>query len=98
MVTRREILELIAGRSEDSRRTSYRSLVRWLPLSLEAACGHLERLWRERLIEATTPRLPRFRFRLEPGERIADLRFWLTARGAERLDWYITRDEVEGPT
>src|SRR5436309_14980940 len=74
MVTKREVLELIAERSEDGRKTSYRSLMRWLPLSFEAACGHLERLWRERLIEATTPRLPGFRFRLEPGEPIGDLR------------------------
>jgi len=98
MVTKREVLELIAERSEGSRHTSYRSLVRQLPLSFETACGHLERLWRERLIEATTPRMPRFRFRLEPGEHMADLRFWLTARGAERLDWYGMRDEREGPS
>ena len=93
MVTKREVLDLIAGRSEDDRQTSYRSLVRWLPLSFEAACAHLERLWCERLIEATTPRSPRFRFRLEPGERISDLKFWLTARGTDRLDWYAMRDE-----
>jgi hypothetical protein len=96
MVTKREVLELIAERSEGGRSTSYRSLVRRLPLPFEAACGHLERLWRERLIESTTPRLPRFRFRLEPDERIGDLRFWLTERGAERLDWYVMRD-AEGP-
>jgi len=98
MVTKREVLELIAERSEAGRRTSFRSLLRWLPLSFEAACAHLERLWRERLIEATTSRPPQFKFRLEPGERIDDLRFCLTARGAERLDWYAMRDEEEGPT
>ncbi len=98
MVTKREVLELIAERSRDNRKTSYRSVVRWLPLSFEAACAHLERLWRERLIEATTPRPPRFRYRLEPGERISDLRFWLTARGADRLDWYAMRDEGQWPS
>jgi hypothetical protein len=98
MVTKREVLELIARRSEHSRNTSYRSLVRWLPLSFEAACAHLERLWRERLIEATTPRPPRFRFRLEPGERLSDLRFWLTLRGADRLDWYVMCDEEQRPS
>lgn len=95
MVTKREVLELIAERSEGGRRTSFRSLVRWLPLSIEAACAHLERLWRERLIEATTPRLPQFRFRLEPGERIDDLRFRLTMRGEDRLEWYAMRDEEQ---
>jgi len=95
VVTKREVLELIAERSEGGRRTSFRSLVRWLPLSIEAACAHLERLWRERLIEATTPRLPQFRFRLEPGERIDDLRFRLTMRGEDRLEWYAMRDEEQ---
>lgn len=98
MVTKREVLELIAGRSEGGRETSYRSLVRRLPLSFEAACAHLERLWLERLIEATTSRPVRFRFRLEPGERLSDLRFWLTPRGADRLDWYVTRDEGQRPS
>ena len=93
MVTKREVLELIAERSRGNRKTSYRSVVRCLLLSSEAARAHLERLWRERLIEATRPRRPRFRFRLEPGERLSDLRFWLTARGADRLDWYAMRDE-----
>jgi hypothetical protein len=98
MVTKRQVLELIAERSADGRKTSYRSVVRWLPLSFEGACAHLERLWRERLIEATTPRQPRFRFRLEPCERISGLRFWLTGRGADRLDWYAMRDEGQWPS
>ena len=58
----------------------------------EAACGHLQRLWRERLIESPG-RPERFRCRLEPGEGIRDLRFALSDRGRERLHWYREKEE-----
>ncbi len=93
MVGKREVLELIARRSRLDRPTSYQTLVRRLPLSFEAACAHLQRLWRERLIEATTPRPRGFRFRLGPREEISQLSFWLSMRGDDRLDWYARQNE-----
>lgn len=96
--TTREVLTFIAKRPVDGRGVRAQDLAGefWLSLSLDAACGHLKRLWRERLIEATSARPPRFRFRLEPGEPILPLRFRLTSRGRERLRWYEHRDDDRG--
>jgi hypothetical protein len=93
MVGKREVLELIARRSRFDKPASHHTLVRRLPLSSEAACAHLERLWRERLIVATTARPRGFRFRLQPREDISQLSFWLSMRGEDRLDWYARQDE-----
>ena len=97
MIMQREVLTFIAKRPSAGRGVGAQDLAGefWLSLSLDAACGHLKRLWRERLIEATSARL-RFRFRLEPGEPILPLRFRLTARGRERLRWYERRDDDRG--
>ena len=95
MVKQEEVLKVVAKRSREGLSTSYRSLGRELDLSDEAACEHLKRLWRERLIRSTM-RPPRFKFRLEPGESIRDLRFEIAFRGRERLRWYKERDEQEG--
>jgi hypothetical protein len=97
MVTKRQVLEFIARRTEIEMETSYRSVVRHFRLSVEAACAHLGRLWHEHLIEATTARRRGFWFKLEPGETICDLSFWLTVRGANRLDWYAVCDEGNQP-
>ena len=99
MVTQREVLTFIAKRAEAGRGVTAPDLAEefWLALSLDAACGHLRRLWRERLLEAGSVRSPKFRFRLEPGEPILPLRFRLTARGRERLRWYERQDEDGGP-
>jgi hypothetical protein len=93
MVVQRDVLELIAKRTREERESSYRSLVKEFDISDEAACGHLKRLWDARLIDPTDSRRPRFRFRLERGESIRDLRFRLTKRGAARLRWYELKDE-----
>src|SRR5215831_6746437 len=83
MVTQREVLTFLAKRAEAGRGITAQDLTEafWLALSLDAACGHLRRLWRERLIEAGSVRSPKFRFRLEPGEPMLPLRFRLTSRG-----------------
>jgi hypothetical protein len=94
IVDQRSVLKLMAARSRAGKSTSYRSLVRELELSPEAACGHLQRLWRERLIESWG-RPESYGFRLGPGESIRELRFELSNRGKERLCWYRHRDEQE---
>jgi hypothetical protein len=95
MMTQRKVLTFIAKHTEKGRGVTAHDLSGefWLSLSMDAACGHLKRLWRERLIETTSARPPRFRFRLEPGEPILPLRFRLTARGRERLRWYERRGD-----
>jgi hypothetical protein len=87
MVEQADVLKALARRSKAGRSTASIDLVREFDLPPEAACGHLERLWRNRLIETTTERRPRYRFRLLPGEHLRDLRFQVTARGEARLDW-----------
>jgi len=94
-VRQREVLELIAERGREGKTTSYRSLVNEWDLSEAAACRHLERLWRERLIETREERLGGFQFRLGSGEMLRDLRFQITPRGRERLRWYARQDRQE---
>jgi len=96
MVTQQAVLEFIKNRTDDGRRTGVEAIVKEFWIAPEAAAGHLRRLWRERLIEAASPRPARFRFRLEPGERIGSLSFQLAARGRRRLDWYEGGDTGHG--
>ncbi len=91
MTEQREVLELVAARMRDAKATSFRTLVRELDLSPEAACGHLKRLWREGLIRSNEIP-PRRRLSLGPGESIRDLRFELARRGRKRLHWYADQD------
>ncbi len=88
MVTQEAVLRLLARRTDRNQTTGYEDLAQELWLSSEAACGHLARLWRSRLVEAEGDRRTRFQFRLEPGESLRALRFTLAARGRERLRWY----------
>ena len=88
MIRKREILELIAERTKEGKQTSFRSLVREFGLSEEAACGHMRRLWSERLIECTEYRPSGYEYGLQKRESIRDISFRLTRRGRQRLDWY----------
>jgi hypothetical protein len=92
MVTKREVLELIADRSRDGKDTSFRSLVRDLDLSEEAACSHLRRLWRERLIRSPGRRFG-YRFQLELGESLRELSFRIRQRGLDRIERWKTKDK-----
>ena len=96
MVTQRKVLRFIAEETRQGRSISFKDLVERFDLSPEAACDHLKRLWRERLIEAVTHRPDRFHFRLRPGETIKDLRFRLAPRGQDRLEWYSEREKRMG--
>jgi hypothetical protein len=99
MSDQREVLELIARRGREGRSTSFRTVALEFLLSDVAACGRLQRLWRERLIVAGN-RPVGFQFRLAPSESVRELRFVLTGRGRERLCWYEkgqrSKDKEEG--
>ena len=88
MVKRAAVLKFLAQESERGRSVSYRDVAEAFGLSPEAACGHLARLWRDRLIVDVSPGRRRFKFRLEPGESVMHLDFRLTERGWKRLRWY----------
>jgi len=92
MIRKREILELIAERTKEGRQTSFRSLLREFGISEEAACGHMKRLWNERLIECTAFRSSGYGFRLQRRESIRELSFRVTRRGRERLEWYAEQE------
>ncbi len=96
MVKQRAVLKFIAEQTGKRRSVSFIDLVHEFDLSPEAACDHLKRLWRERVIEAVSYRPYRYYFRLRPGESLRDVRFHLAPRGEERLRWYSKRDEDAG--
>ncbi len=96
MVEQREVLKFISEKTGQGRSISFMNLAEEFDLSPEAACDHLKRLWRERLIDAVTFRPYRFHFRPRPGESLRDLRFRLTRRGEDRLRWYRKKEEKKG--
>jgi hypothetical protein len=96
MVNKREVLELIGERTRNGMRTSFRRVADELLISEDAACSHLCRLWRARLIEtsdgssASDPGVV--------GTSVRDLRFRISDRGRARLEWWKERDrEREEP-
>ena len=93
MVKQREVLGFIARQTRDGKVTSFEDVVDGFDLHPVAACDHLKRLWRERLIESAVSRPPRFRYRMLPGESIRGLRFRLSSRGNKRLEWYRCQEE-----
>lgn len=97
MVRKREVLELIAARTRENHETSFRSLLRELDITEEAACSHLKRLWEARLIGTTSYRPRGSEFRLERGESIREIHFRLSKRGEQRLAWYAKDDDDRWP-
>ena len=88
MVTKDQVLELVAYESRRGGNISYEDLMEEFDLSVGASCDHLKRLWEQRLIESVSRRHKGFKHRLHPGETILGLSFRLTPRGLQRLQWY----------
>src|SRR5262249_713333 len=82
---KRDVLRLIGERTREKLSTSFRTLKEQLWLSEDAACSHLKRLWRERLIKSTEDP-PDFLQAARLGQSIRELRFRITRRGLERID------------
>jgi hypothetical protein len=95
MVTQEDVLQFIAAQATDGRAVGFERLTEQFGLSTEAACDHLQRLWRDRLIAAVESRPPRFQYRVVPGEKIRQLSFRIAPRGRERLKWYRRQAERE---
>jgi hypothetical protein len=91
---KRVVLGLIAERSSAKRPTSYRALMRELLISADAACSHLVRLWRERLIASSE--LPATYLEAKKERRsIRELSFRVSRRGLERLARWVEHGEEE---
>lgn len=95
MVTKREVLESVAGRTRAGKTTDYRDLAWQLDLTEDAACDHLKRLWQQRLIECTETRPRGHEYRLHEHEGVRELRFALGRRGRARLRWWREQEERE---
>src|SRR5215831_2503039 len=91
MVEQEDVLRFVADRSDRRQAVSFTDLISEFNLKPSYAADHLERAWRDRLIQTVSDRRPRFRFRLEPGESVRGLTFRLSRRGRERLAWYRAR-------
>ena len=83
-VKKQEVLEFIEERTREKMDTSSPTLERAFWLTPSAACSHLKRLWRERLIRSTEYPWS-YRQGLGPGESIRDHSFRISRRGLERL-------------
>lgn len=97
MIKRPYILRFFARSDRMNKSVSFQDLVEVFELSSEAACGHLARLWRDRLVMDVSSGHRRFKFRLERGESIMHLRFCLTPRGWQRFRWYEKQRVNRGP-
>jgi hypothetical protein len=92
MVTQHQVLEFVAQQTSRGRSTAVEEIAGAFLMSSLAARGHLERLWRERLVVTVVSRRLGYRFRLEPGEHLQGLLFRATPRGRQRLAWLQRRD------
>lgn len=94
-VSKRDVLRMIGKRTRNNQGTSFRTLEEELWLSADAACSHLKRLWRERLIKSTEyPSDYQEATSLRPS--IRDLRFQISRRGIERLDRWKELEKGDG--
>ena len=91
---KREVLTVIGGHSEKGKSTSFLDLADELLISQDAACSHLKRLWRERLIRSSE--YPSSYRDAPRGASIRDLEFRITRRGVERLDRWKENDRRQG--
>ncbi len=88
MVTKPKVLEFMAKETRQRCSVSFQDLMMEFGLSQGAACDHLRRLWQDRLIRPGQYRPKGLEFRLMEGESVMHFTFYLTARGAKRLQWY----------
>jgi len=68
MVTKDQVLELVAYESLRGGQISYQDLMDEFDLSIGASCDYLKRLWRDRLSEMISRRPKEFKHRLYLGE------------------------------
>jgi hypothetical protein len=92
---KRAVLELIGKRSEDGKVTSYRTLAREFFISQDAACSHLKRLWRDRLIRSSG-HPPTYHEAVRERQSVRDLAFRISRRGVERLQEWARQDDDSG--
>ena len=89
------MLELIGERSGEEETTDVGTLVSELLISPDAACSHLRRLWRERLIKNVDwPSSYRRAAALRLS--IREVEFRITRRGIERLERWKEQDDQRG--
>ena len=94
IIRKREVLKLIGERTHKGKGTSFRKVEDELLISSEAACSHLKRLWRERLIKSTE--FPStYQEAARWGQSIRELHFRISRRGIARLDRWTELEKQE---
>jgi DNA-binding IclR family transcriptional regulator len=93
--TQPRVLRLFARLARPVR---FRDVARELGITDQAAVDCLERLWRLQLVAPLGGRSRGFKWRREPGERVASLAFRLTHRGEERLAWWAAQKRRVEPS
>ena len=93
--TKRDVLRLIGERTRERTTTTVRTLEEELWLSPDAACSHLKRLWRERLIKSVEEPSG-FREAMSLRQSIRDLRFRISRRGVDRLEHWRELEKKGG--
>ena len=92
MITNRKVLEFIAEMEDEFQSVRVADVQRKFKLSRAAATDHLRRLWKDRLIEAGQFRTRGYKFRPKPGESLGSLKFRMTSRGRDRMNWHEEND------
>src|SRR5437867_1697209 len=92
MITNRKVLGFIAEMDNELQPVKVADVERRFKLSRAAAADHLRRLWKDRLIEAAQFRQRGYKFRPRPGESLGSLKFQMTARGRDRMNWHEEND------
>ncbi len=93
MITNRKVLGFIAEMDDELQSVKVADVERKFKLSRAAATDHLRRLWKDRLIEAAQCRPRGYKFRPRPGESLGSLKFRMTARGRDRMNWHEQKDD-----
>jgi len=96
MRTQPRVLRLFDRRARESRLVTLEDVAQELDITDQAAVDCLERLWRLRLIAPLSGRPTGYKWRRAPHERVGALRFRLTPRGEERLQWWANQGRDKG--
>ncbi len=93
MRTKRDLLELFLDVEAMNRGVTAGHLMEHVHLSRKNSVKRLTELWRDQLIRPEGNRPRGFRFTPAAGERIESLRFRITARGRDRLNFLRRRED-----
>jgi hypothetical protein len=87
MVTKEVVLKYVDRQERRGRLVTVDGVARAFVMPEYGAAAHLERLWRNELIETPWPRRRGYKYRLDRGEHMQEFEFRLSPKGRDRLAW-----------